>query len=66
MFSLAPCPRDFFFIMITSLGKERHGLYVSCAFVCLSCLCYSLSSSLPLCVGGLLWIVIVALPGLSM
>ena len=44
-------------------GEERAGLYDSRAFVCLSCMHYFLSFSLPLGVGGWLQILIVALLG---
>ena len=39
-------------------------IFHAAALVCLSCICYSLVFSPPLGVGGPLWIVIVALPGL--
>ena len=42
-----------FSIIIISLGEERAGLYASHAFVCLSCMNYPFSFSLPLGVGGL-------------
>ena len=51
-------------LVITSLGEERAGLYVSRASVCLYCMCYFLSFSLPLCVGRWLQIVTVTLLGL--
>ena len=53
-----------FSIVITSLREERASLNASRVFVCLSCMRYVLSFSLPLGVGGRLWIAIVALPGL--
>ena len=40
-----------FSIVVTSLGEERAGLYVSLAFVCLSCVTFCVSFSLPLGVG---------------
>ena len=63
----APCSHVLlvlFNIVITSLGRERADLYASRAFVCLSCMTYVLSFSLPHGVGDWLRLVIVAHPGL--
>ena len=54
-----------FIIVITTLGEDRAGLYVSRAFVCLSCMRSILSFSLPFGVAGLLWLVNLAFTGLS-
>ena len=53
--------------MINSLGEERAGLCDSRAFVCLFCRRHFLffPFSLPLGVRCWLWLVIVALPGLT-
>ena len=62
--SLFSCSSVLFSSVIISLEEERTGLYASRACVCLSCMRYILSFSLPLCVGGQLRIVIVVLCGL--
>ena len=51
-----------FSILITSLGEEGAGLCASHTFVCFAHVCFC-PFSLPLCVEGWLWFVIVAYPG---
>ena len=61
--SLSSCFVIPFSIVITSLGEDGDGLCASRAFVCFVRVSFC-PFSLPLGVGGWLWFVIVALPGL--
>ena len=63
--SLSSCFFILFSIVITSLGEEGAGLCASLAFICFVLYVSFCHFSLPLGVGGWLWFVIVALPGLS-